>query len=367
MIEKDDDFSVDIEFVPVNYRVHIRTSANNSSRIEINESDFSLTVDELLKKANIPWTGTKKGQLSFENSKKPISTNDSLQRLGIKPPPSSYNLSFKIPSKTTTTVNIPATTPSRPIKPHKTGNFEQLKLDVRVFLDDGDVVLVNLRGQSREFKGDVEFAVKSADFNRIIIDELLSRLGKRWPTLEPEGWLQSVEKTIAFNGRDKLTALGIIPHPDHTNSYNLVFPLSDEQIQKLPTDTVKTAVKNPPSSTTSVNPQGTTPSRGITEGFLGVNVRMFYDDPYYNIQFTGVAGDIRVESDLSLKKNEYENLTFGELKRKLRRWPETNSAGKLHSQKGNIAFSDSDKLYVLGMTAPSDGKPVIHQFSWELK
>jgi len=307
----------------------------------------------------------KKGQLSFENSKKSISTNDSLQRLGIKPPPSSYNLSFKIPSKTTTTlVNPPASTPSRPIKPHKTGTFEQLKLDLRVFLDEGNVVLVNLRGQSREFKGDVEFSLKSADFNRLTIDELLPRLGKRWPILEPEGWLQSVEKTIAFNGRDKLTAIGIIPNPDHTNSYNMVFPVSDEK-HPIDTNTVKTGVKNPAS--TSVNPQGTTPNRGITEGFLGVNVRMFYDDPYYNIQFNGVAGDIRVEADLSLKKNEYENLTFGELKRKLRRWPETNSAGKFHTQTGNIAFSDSDKPYVLGMTAPSDGKPIIHQFSWELK
>jgi len=306
----------------------------------------------------------KKGNFLLKILKKSISTNDSLQRLGIKPPvPPAYNLSFKIPTKTTSVVHPQTSTQPRPIKPHKTGSFDQLKVDLRVFLDEGDLVLVNLRGQGRDWKGDIEFNVKSVEFNRFTIDDLISKTGKRWPILEPEGWLQTTEKTISFNGSDKLTAIGIIPNSEYTNSYSLVFPVSDE---KHPTDTStvsKTVVKNP----TPAPPQGTNPNRGISEGSLGVNVRLFYDEPYYNIQFTGVAGDIRVEADLSLKKSEYENLTFGELKRKLRRWPETASTGKFHTQTGNISYSDSDKPHALGMVATADGKPTIYQFSWDLK
>jgi len=50
-----------------------------------------------------------------------------------------------------------------------------------------------------------------------------------------------------------------------------------------------------------------------------------------------------------------------------KRWPETSSAGKFHTQTGNVNFSDNDKPFVIGMVAPSDGKPTIYQFSWELK
>jgi len=225
------------------------------------------------------------------------------------------------------------------------------------------MVLVNLRGQSRDFKGDIELSVKAGEFNRYTIEDLLFKVGRKWPILEPEGWLQTTDKTVAFNGTDKLSALGITPDPDHTNSYFFVFPISDEkpshqaEISKIP-------VKNP--TTTSQSTTTTNPNRGITEGTIGVNVRMFYDDPNYFIQLNGVAGDIRVESDISIKKSVYETLTFGELKRKLRRWPETASSGKFHSQTGNITFSDNDKPYALGMVATNDGKPTIHQFSWDL-
>jgi len=303
----------------VSYRVHIKTSAKDSGRIEINESDFSLTVDEILKKANIPWTGTKKGQLTHDKTSKPISTNDSLQRLGIHPPSQTYNLAFKIPTKTTV-VQPTITITQRPVKPHKSGAFEQLKMDLRVFLDESNVVQVNCRGQSREFKGDTELTIKSVDFNRMTVDELLSKLGRKWPILEPEGWLQTTEKTTPIIGTDKLTAIGIIPNPDHTNSFSVVFPVSDEK--HPPSDNIaRPGIKNPSSG----NIQPTTASKGTSESTVGVNVRMFYDDPYYNIQLNGIfssgnamTGDVRVEADLTLKKSDYENITFGDLKKKIR-------------------------------------------------
>jgi len=250
------------------------------------------------------------------DTKKTISSNESLQRLGIKPPiPPTYNLSFKLPGKTT--VSSSTTTQSRPVKPHKTGSFEQLKLDLRVFLDEGDMVQVNLRGQSREFNGTTELTVKLSDFNRFNIDELLSKVGRKWPVLESEGWLQTPDKTSPFNGTDKLTSIGIIPDPDHTNSYSLVFPLSEE---KHTSDHLaakdRVGAKKPSSG--NIHAGESQPNRGITEGFIGVNVRLFLDDPYYNIQLTGAAGDIRVESDFQIKKNEYENLSFGEMKKKIK-------------------------------------------------
>jgi len=193
----------------------------------------------------------------------------------------------------------------------------------------------------------------------------MTKFPRRWPGLEPEGWIQTPEKEIAFNGHDKLTAIGIEPNPDHTNAYCLVFPVGEEKPHAEPLVSKDRGLKQP-SSGNIQNPNN--PNRsGIAEGTIGVNVRIFYDEPHYNIQLNGIAGDIRVESDLSIRKAEYENLTFGELKKKLRRWPETSSAGTLHSRTGNITFSDSDKPFTLGMIVPEDGKPTIYQFSWELK
>jgi hypothetical protein len=377
IVEKEEDFNIDIEIVPVTYKIHIRSTSstgNHSGRLDYHDSDSALSIDELLKKANIPWTGTgKKGQFSHDQVKKAISSNESLQRLGIRPPPSStYNLNFKIPVKTTVTSNRPNTA-QRPVKPHKTGQFDQLKLEVRVFLDDGDVVQLNLRGQARDWKGDMEIPLKSPDFNRLTIDELLSKLGKRWPILEPEGWLQSIEKTIAFNGNDKLTAIGITPNAEHTSSFILIFPISDEKpavnqdYSAAKERAAAAAALKQQQQQTSGNVHSSGTNRGIQEGYIGVNVRMFYDEPSYYIQLHGIAGDIRVEADITLSKSAYESLTFGELKKKLRRWPETSSAGKFHSQSGNVNFTDSDKPFALGMVAPADGKPTIYQFSWELK
>jgi len=92
----------------------------------------------------------------------------------------------------------------------------------------------------------------------------------------------------------------------------------------------------------------------------------FFDSGFYNLQVTGASGDFRSDTDLNLKKDEYVSMTFGDLKKKLRRWPETTSTGKFHTQSGNVPFTDQDKLVAIGLTASADGHPTVHQFSWEI-
>jgi len=365
---------VEIDIVPVSYRVTVRTrptlGSAQTGRVDVGEGDFGLTVDELLKKAGITWPeGKREGQFITPQTKKQINSSDTLQKIGIKSTPSqAYQCTFKLPPKITAASAVPVRYVPRAAKPHKTGTFEKLKMELRIFVDEGNC-LINLRGQSREFKGDTELNIKVSEYDRMTIDELLSKLGRRWPTLEPEGWFQTAEDTIPFNGSDRLVTVGVATDLSRTVVYSLVFPVVEERT-KDELAAAKAAVTERVAQAQALKQPNTTPAPsegargGIAEGSIGVNVRMFFDNGYYNLQVTGASGDFRSDTDLSLKKEEYLSMSFGDLKRKLRRWPETASTGKFHSQSGNVSFTDQDKLVALGLTASEDGRTTVHQFSW---
>jgi len=242
-----------------------------------------------------------------------------LQRIGIKSiPTQTYQCNFKIPAKAQAPTVSAARHVLRAVKPHRTGNFEQLKMELRIGVDSGNC-MINLRGYSRDFKGDTELNIKESEYDRMTVDELLSKLGRRWPILEPEGWFQGVEGTVPFNGKDRIVAVGCTIDPEYTASYSLIFPLADEQ-HTADLAAAKEAVKERLAQRQQAAPTAPgAPSGGIPEGSIGVNVRIFYDSGSYNLQLTGAGGDFRKDCDMNIKKDEYHSMTFGDLKKKLRR------------------------------------------------
>jgi len=290
-----------------------------------------------------------------------------LQRIGIKSTPShTYQCSFKLPAKAQVPTVSAARHVPRSVKPHRTGNFEQLKMELRISVDSGNC-MINLRGYSKDFKGDTELNIKESEYDNMTVDDILSKLGRRWPILEPEGWFQGTEGTVPFNGKDRIVATGCTIDPEYTASYYLIFPLADKQ-QTAELAAAKAAVTERLAQRQQAAPSapGGGPHGGISEGSIGVNVRIFYDSGSYNLQVTGAGGDFRADCDMNIRKDEYLSMTFGDLKKKLRRWPETSSNGKYHAPTGNVPFTDQDKLANIGLVASEDGRPMIHQFSWEI-
>jgi len=377
----------------VSYRVTVRarpTTAGSQAQVgrcDISEADFGMNVDDLLKKVGIAWHESKReGQITATDGKKRINSGDTLQRIGIRSvPPHTHHCTFKLPAKspapqtsastsssTAASTSKISTQPRAP-KPHKTGTFEQLKMEFRIFLDEGNC-LINLRGQSKDFKGDTELSMKKADYERMTVDELNSKLGRRWPALDNEGWFQTSDGPVPFNGTDRLISIGCIVDSSHTSSYHLVFPIGDHERPNPDLAAAKAAAAERAASSRALNVGATvgggsagggSARGGISEGSIGVNVRMFFDNGFYNLQLTGAGGDWKADTDVTVKKDDYASFTFGDLKKKLRRWPETTSSGKLHSPKGNFPFTDQDKLVSVGLTATDDGRPTVHQFTWD--
>jgi len=210
---------------------------------------------------------------------------------------------------------------------------------------------LTIKSEESHFKGECEFSVKDSDVAKMTMNKMLSKLNHKWPKFKGEGGqviLPSGRRN--FFGKDRLSDANIKSDPTKTVSYQLVLEVDIGASPRTPTATSATVAQYAAKVEKQAIVQTATQESGfIAEDELGIEIRIFCDSGYHNVGVVGKAKEFSHRVELSYPDRDWNNLTWGQLKDRLSKFPGTYDGGEVLSQDGKKKFTNRDTLVSQGI------------------